>query len=182
MNHNHTNLAELLINTYATLHNLYHTAQPVPHCTTTATTNHCSLSNHYSSTNHCPLYHNTHQPVQSTCTNQFVSQINQLSQSESAHQTQSPWVKPTAHTTHPIWVKPTAHKATCANLSQLYQDACVPVPNQSYICVNLIKCFDSQPTLLTWPSSSSKRHIWATKRLHILSTKLFPNTLNSMTP
>ena len=68
------------------------------------------------------------------------------------------------------------------NWTNLYQYACVPVPNQSYIYVNLINFYDSKPTLLTWPSSSSKIHIWATKRLHILSTKLFPNTLNSMTP
>ena len=34
---------------------------------------------------------------------------------------------------------------------------------------------------LTWPSSSSTRHILASKRLHIRSTKLCPITLNSMT-
>ena len=63
-------------------------------------------------------------------------------------------IKPTSHTTQPIWVKTTKHKKTCANLSQLFQDACVPVPNQSYTCVNLIKFYDSQPTLLTWPFTS----------------------------
>ena len=67
------------------------------------------------------------------------------------------------------------------NWTNLYQDACVPMPNQSYTCVNLTRCSNSQPTLLTWPSSSSKRHIWATKRLYIQSTKLCPITLNSMT-
>ena len=36
---------------------LYYTAQFVPHYKTTSTTNQCSSFDHYSSTNHCSLYH-----------------------------------------------------------------------------------------------------------------------------
>ena len=53
-----------------------YTAQPVPYYTTTGTTNHWSSFDHCSSSD---------QPVQSICINQFVSHINQMSQSESAH-------------------------------------------------------------------------------------------------
>ena len=131
--------------TYTTLHNLYHTTQLVPHCTTTTTTNHCSLSDHYSSTDHCPLYQNTHQHVHSTCTDQYVSHINQLSKFEFAHQAQSTWVKPTTHTAHPIWVKPTAHKATCANPTQLNK----PVPNSESVADNLYTLITAKSCLYT---------------------------------
>ena len=98
------------------------------HCTTTTTTNHCSSSDRYSSTDHCPLYHIAHQPIQSTCPIKLYQ-----STYCSFQPTQSIWVctlnsvhlgQTKAHTTQPIWVKPTTHKATCANLAQQNQ----PVP------------------------------------------------------
>ena len=167
---------------------MYYAAQFLPHCTTTATTNHCSSSDHYSSTDHCPLYHTAHQPVQSSCTNQFVSHINRLSQFES-NQLQ---IKLSQFDSNQLLIQLIQYESDqlhirklvpiLLNWTNMYQDSCVPMPNQPYTRVNLIKFYDRQPTLLTWPSSSSKRHIWETKRLHMRSTKRCPITLNSMTP
>ena len=138
---------------------MYYIAQYIPHYKTTAITNQCSSSNHYSSTDHCPLYHTAHKPIQSICTNQYVSHIKQLSNSESnqLHTKLSPpesnqlLIQLNQSKTNQLHIRKLV--PILLNWTNLYQATCVLVPNQSYTCVNLIKFSHSQPTLVTWPSS-----------------------------
>ena len=148
--------AQLLWSCGPTNQHLYYTAQYVPQCTTIATTNHFSSYDHYSSTDHFPLYHIAHQPVQSIYIIKMSNQVVLINLSLptklsplGSNQLLIPLSQYESNQLHIRKLVP-----ILLNKTNLYQYVCVPVQNQSYTCVNLIKCSDSKPTLLTCPSSS----------------------------
>ena len=153
---------------------LCYTAQSVPYCTTTA---HYLITTHQLITLHriTILINMYNQPVP---INLFLTSTNSVNLSLHTklsppgsnqlliHLNQSESNQMHIRKLVPIFL----------NWTNLYQDACVPVPNQSYTCVNLIKCSDSQPTLITWPSSSSKTHLSNQDTSHIVNQNFSNHT------